>query len=55
MTFGDYVTIFGNEKQWKKLKIAADRKTFEEEFEVIRNIRNDVMRDTHVAVRTPDV
>ena len=43
MTFGDYVTIFGNEKQWKKLKIAADRKTFEEEFEVIRNIRNDVM------------
>lgn len=43
MTFGDYVTIFGNEKQWKKLKIAADRKTFVEELKVIRGIRNDVM------------
>lgn len=43
MTFGDYITIFGNAKQWKKLKIAADKKTFVEELEVIRGIRNDVM------------
>lgn len=43
MTFGDYVTVFGNDKQWKKLKISADRKTFIEELEVIRQLRNDVM------------
>lgn len=43
MTFGDYVTVFGNEKQWKKLHIAADRKTFIEKLETIRNVRNDVM------------
>ena len=43
MNFGDYVTIFGNEKQWNKLHIAADRKTFIEELETIRNVRNDVM------------
>ena len=45
MTFGDYVTMFGNEKQWGKLKISrmADRKTFIEELEEIRGLRNDVM------------
>ena len=26
MSFGDYVAVFGNEKQWKKIKIAADSK-----------------------------
>lgn len=43
MTFGDYVTVFGNEKIWKKLNIAADRKTFIDQLEVIRLLRNDVM------------
>lgn len=43
MTFGDYVAVFGNEKQWKKIKIAADRKTFIAMLESIRKIRNEVM------------
>lgn len=43
MSFGDYVSVFGNEKQWKKIKIAADRKTFIATLEEIRKIRNEVM------------
>ena len=43
MTFGDYITVFGNDKQWKKIKIAADRKSFITILEDIRKIRNDVM------------
>lgn len=43
MTFGDYIAVFGNEKQWKKIKVAADRKTFIEALEKIRIIRNEVM------------
>ena len=43
MTFGDYVSVFGNEEQWTKMKISADRKTFLEQLESIRLIRNDVM------------
>ena len=43
MTFGDYVSVFGNEEQWTKMKISADRKAFLEQLESIRLIRNDVM------------
>ena len=43
LTFGGYITLFGNEKQWEKLHIAADRKTFIVQLEEIRQIRNDVM------------
>lgn len=43
MSFGDYIIVFGNEDQWEKLKIAADRKTFIKQLEVIRDLRNDVM------------
>ena len=50
MSFGDYVSIFGNEGQWNKLNIAADRKTFIEELETIRNIRNDVMHFRPVGI-----
>lgn len=43
MSFGDYIAVFGNEKQWKKIKIVADRKTFITTLEEIRKIRNEVM------------
>ena len=43
MSFGDYVIVFGNEEQWEKLEIAADRKTFINQLECIRILRNDVM------------
>lgn len=43
MTFGDYVTVFGNEEQWEKIHIAADRKAFLAQLESIRKLRNDVM------------
>lgn len=42
MSFGDYVTMFGNDKQWKRLIIAADRKPFIKQLEQIRSLRNDV-------------
>lgn len=43
MSFGDYVTVFGNEHQWEKIGIAADRKVFVSELEKLRLIRNEVM------------
>ena len=43
MTFGDYVTVFGNENLWNKVNIAADRKTFISMLEDVRIIRNEVM------------
>ena len=43
MSFGDYVTMFGNDKQWKRLIIAADRKHFIKQLEQIRSLRNDVL------------
>lgn len=43
MSFGDYIAMFSNECQWKKLNIAADRKSFVEQLEKVRHIRNDVM------------
>lgn len=43
MAFGDYVSVFGNEEQWKKINISADRKTFIRKLEEIRLIRNEVM------------
>lgn len=50
MSFGDYVSVFGNEQQWSKLNIAADRKTFINELESIRAIRNDVMHFRPVGI-----
>ena len=52
MSFGDYLAIFGNEEQWNKLNIAADRKTFVNELEKIRNIRNDVMHFRPVGIKS---
>lgn len=43
MLFGDYITVFGNENQWKKINIAADRKTFITTLDEVRKIRNEVM------------
>ena len=43
MVIGDYVKVFGNERQWGELNIAADRKTFINQLEDIRNLRNNVM------------
>lgn len=52
MSFGDYVAVFGNDEQWSKIDIAADRKTFIEELEAIRSIRNDVMHFRPVGVES---
>lgn len=43
LTFGNYITVFGCEAQWNKLSIAADRKTFVQGLDSIREIRNDIM------------
>lgn len=43
LTFGDYIIVFGCEEQWEKLSIAAERKTFIQNLDAIRNIRNEIM------------
>jgi len=37
------VTVFGNEAQWNKLNVAADRKKFILQLDEIREIRNEIM------------
>lgn len=43
MSFGDYIAIFGNENQWSKLEIKADRKIFIKQLTDIGSIRNEIM------------
>ena len=43
LTFGEYLRLVENEKRWKKLKLAIDRKEFVKRLDRVREIRNDVM------------
>jgi CBS domain-containing protein len=43
LTFGEYVRLLQNPKQWTTLAIQIDRKTFTDELRKVGDIRNDVM------------
>jgi hypothetical protein len=43
LTFGEYVRLLQNPKQWTKFGVPIDRKTFTEQLRDIAEIRNDVM------------
>lgn len=43
LTFGEYIRLIEQEKQWKKLKLEIDRTEFVKRLDKIREIRNDVM------------
>jgi CBS domain-containing protein len=43
LTFGEYVWLLQNPNNWERLDIFIDRKTFVEQLNKIRLIRNDVM------------
>lgn len=43
LTVGEYIRLFQNPEIWKKLKIIIDRKTFCEQLEKVREIRNNIM------------
>lgn len=43
LTFGEYIRLIEQEKQWKKLKLEIDRVEFVKRLDKIREIRNDVM------------
>jgi CBS domain-containing protein len=43
LTFGEYVRLLQNPKQWTTLAIQIDRKTFTDELRKVGEIRNDVM------------
>ncbi|MGE5608621.1 MAG: CBS domain-containing protein [Bacillota bacterium] len=43
LTFGEYVRLLQNENMWAKLQARIDRKTFTDELDRVRQIRNDVM------------
>ena len=43
LTFGEYLRLLENQKQWEKLGLSLDRKTFIAELQNIREIRNSVM------------
>ena len=43
LTYGEYIRLLANPKQWERLNTPVDRKTCLEKFESVRRIRNDVM------------
>jgi CBS domain-containing protein len=43
LSFGDYIRLVQQDKQWKKLKLEIDRVEFVKRLDKIREIRNDVM------------
>ncbi|MCI5207515.1 MAG: CBS domain-containing protein [Candidatus Electrothrix sp. ATG2] len=43
LTFGEYIRLMENPKNWEKLKITIDRSAFIKELDTIRQIRNDIM------------
>ena len=43
LAFGEYIRLLENGDRWKKLNLAADRKTFISQLDKVREIRNDVM------------
>ncbi len=43
LTFGEYVRLLQNPKQWTTFAIQIDRKTFTDELRKVGDIRNDVM------------
>lgn len=43
LTFGDYIRILSDPKNWEKLNVALERTHFISQLEKIRIIRNDVM------------
>jgi hypothetical protein len=43
LTLGEYIRLLENLARWEKLCVPIDRKTFIDELERVRRIRNDVM------------
>ena len=43
LTFGEYIRIFENPKQWKKINIKNEKEAFVAFLNQVREIRNDVM------------
>ncbi len=43
LTFGDYVRLLESPDGWKKVNLPLDRKTFVDQLDTVREIRNDVM------------
>jgi len=43
LTFGEYIRLFENPKNWLKTGLKVDREIFVKQLEEIRRIRNDVM------------
>src|SRR5579875_503451 len=43
LTFGEYLRLLTDKKAWPKLDLKLDQKTFTQQLEEIRKIRNDVM------------
>jgi predicted transcriptional regulator len=43
LTFGEYVRLLENRRNWAKLGIALDRSYFIRKLSVVRDIRNDIM------------
>ena len=43
LDFGDYISVLGNDAQWNKLNVSADRKLFIDKLDTIRKIRNEIV------------
>lgn len=43
LTFGEYVRLFQNDANWKKIGLPVEKKIFLRELDNVRNVRNDIM------------
>ncbi|MGI9128055.1 MAG: CBS domain-containing protein [Roseomonas sp.] len=43
LSFGEYIRIFQKEANWARLKFSADRKTFCDQLDEVRKMRNEIM------------
>ena len=55
LTFGNYVYILENPKNWDKLGLGMDRKTFCTELSHVNRIRNEVMHFSPDQIKAEDL
>jgi CBS domain-containing protein len=55
LALGEYVRLLQNPTNWEKLKMRLDRKTFVEQLDRVREIRNDVMHFDPDPIQSEDL
>ena len=55
LTFGEYIRLIEDERNWKKLELEIDRVEFVKQLRKVRDVRNDVMHFNPDGLETKDL